>query len=209
MAQELTETQAEILTIIVEIINKSGIPPSIREIQAKFNFASLRGVTCHLDALQNKKYITRTNAARSITVLKSPDGNTWSNRRDVLLPIYAVGADPNSGKSNDKPLGYLSVSQDMIDKIPGTFAVKVFGDSMIGAHICEGDILIIRPQIDANNGDIVVCTLDDEGFIKTYQKGVDGNVSLISENPKYRPIEVRSENSHIYGKMMCLIRNSQ
>ena len=208
MAQELTDKQAKILTFIIEIINKNWIPPTVREIKDEFNFASLRGVTCHLNALQHKGYITRSNAARSITILKNHDGTTWTNSGSVLIPVYAVGADPNSGQSNDEPISHLSVSQEMIDKIPGAFAVRVFGDSMIGAHICEGDILIICPQEVARIGDIVVCRLDDEVFIKTYGVGKDGNVSLVSENPMYKPIEVRSENSQIYGKMMTLIRNS-
>ena len=205
MTRGLTEKQEHILSFIMEYINERGYPPSIREIGVHFAISSLRGVTVHLDALQRKGYITRSNTARAITVI-GQTGSTSPNRNITSIPIFTAAATPGRSVVNETPEGFLPVSQEMVFKTPDAYAIRVKGDSMIGAHICDGDLVIIRPQVDAENGDTVVCTLGEDAFIKTLHKGKDGSVSLISENPLYPPIEVRREDGRIQGKVIGLIR---
>ena len=208
MTRGLTEKQENILEFIMEYINESGYPPSIREIGVQFGISSLRGVTVHLDALQRKGYITRSNTARAITVI-GHTGATSPNKSFTSIPVYAAAAGPWSSVTNEGPLRYLPVSHEMIYKVPGAYAIEVKGDSMIDAHICDGDTVIIRPQTEAENGDTVVCTLGEDAFIKTFRRNKDGSVSLISENPIYPPIDVTRDDSRVHGKVVGLIRHMQ
>ncbi len=205
MTRGLTEKQEHILQFILEYISERGYPPSIREIGANFSISSLRGVTVHLDALQRKGYITRSNTARAITVI-GQTGATSPSRNVTVIPLLGQIAAGIPITSIENIEGYVPVPQDMVHNIPRAFVLRVKGDSMIGAHIMDGDLVVIRPQDDAVNGEIVAARLGDEGTIKRFLRDKDG-VSLIAENPDFAPINVRREDSQIIGKVIGLLRN--
>ena len=203
MAKGLTKRQQAILQYIADYLEEEGFPPSIREIGASFKIGSLRGVTVHLDALERKGYITRANTPRSIKIIHS---SMAPQRRTVLVPLLGsiAAGDPIEaiGDSDDK----VALPAEMVQKIDNPFLLRVKGDSMIGDGIMPRDLVLIRPQQTAKNGDIIAAMLGDEATVKRIYFDPKG-VRLMPSNPAYEPIEVRREDAHIVGKVVGLIRD--
>ncbi|CCW33974.1 SOS regulatory protein LexA [Chthonomonas calidirosea] len=204
MAKGLTEKQQQILDFIVRYIEEKGYPPSIREIGNAFNISSLRGVTVHLDALQRKGKITRLSTSRSITVV-GHTGPSTRQREFSLVPLVGTIAAGQPITATQNIEGYVPVPPNL--RANGNlFALRVRGDSMIDAHILDGDIVIVKEQSTANNGDIVAVLLGDEATVKQIQFTPQG-AKLIAANPAYPPIPIQREDSRIMGKVVGLIRN--
>jgi repressor LexA len=205
MTRGLTDKQERILTFIVDYVNDKGYPPSIREIGNFFNISSLRGVTVHLDALERKGYIKRANTARAITVI-GKTGSTSPQRSVAFVPLVGTIAAGVPITATQNVEGQVPVPQEMVHNVNGAFALQVKGDSMIGAHIMPRDLVVIKPQVNAENGDLVAVLLGDEATVKHIQFTSDG-VRLLPSNPAYEPIDIRREDSRIIGKVIGLIRN--
>lgn len=205
MTRGLTDKQERILNFIVDYVNDKGYPPSIREIGNSFNISSLRGVTVHLDALERKGYIKRASTSRSITVI-GKTGATSPGRTVSFIPLVGTIAAGVPITATQNIEAQIPVPQEMIHNVNGAFALQVKGDSMIGAHIMPRDLVVIKPQRNAENGDLVAVRLGDEATVKHIQF-TDGGVKLIASNPAYEPIEIRREDSEIIGKVIGLIRN--
>lgn len=205
MTRGLTDKQEKILNFIVEYVNDQGYPPSIREIGNHFNISSLRGVTVHLDALERKGMIKRLSTSRSITVI-GKTGATAPSRNVSFVPLVGTIAAGIPITATQNIESQIPVPQEMIHNVKNPFALRVKGDSMINAHIVEGDFVVIKEQRTADNGDLVAVLIGDEATIKHIQYADDG-VKLIAANPAYSPIEIKREDSHIIGKVIGLIRN--
>ena len=205
MTRGLTDKQERILNFIIDYVNDKGYPPSIREIGNAFEISSLRGVTVHLDALERKGMIKRLSTSRSITVI-GKTGATSPNRSVSFVPLVGQIAAGVPITATQNVEAQVPVPQEMIHNINGAFALQVKGDSMIGAHIMPRDLVVIKPQATADNGDLVAVLLGDEATVKHIQFLPDG-IKLIAANPAYEPIEVRREDSRIIGKVIGLIRN--
>ena len=189
----LTDRQYLVLKKIYYYILKNSYPPSIRDLAQLLNINSPRGVSDHLCSLEKKGYIERNSSARSIKLTKkaldilgqSTEGTT------VYLPLIGRIA-------AGRPV--LAV-ENIEDRIPfptnmirgnADFALRVRGDSMTGDHILDGDIIAVRSQASADNGDIVVALLDEEAVVKRfYRKG--RSIELRSSNPKYLPIKAGAD----------------
>ena len=205
MTRGLTDKQEKILNFILEYVTEKGYPPSIREIGNYFGISSLRGVTVHLDALERKGFIKRASTSRSITVIgKTGAGSIPKSVAFVPLVGTIAAGIPITATENIE--AQIPVPQEMVRNIQGAFALRVQGDSMTGAHIMPRDFVIIKPQLNAENGDLVAVLLGDEATIKHIEFTRDG-ARLIAANPAYDPIEVRREDSKIMGKVIGLIRN--
>lgn len=205
MTRGLTDKQEKILSFIMDYVNDKGYPPSIREIGNAFSISSLRGVTVHLDALERKGYIKRASTSRSITVI-GKTGATAPTRNVTFVPLVGTIAAGVPITATQNVEAQIPVPQEMVHNINGAFALQVKGDSMIGAHIMPRDLVVIKPQRNADNGDLVAVLIGDEATVKHIQYTNDG-VKLIASNPAYEPIEIRREDSHIIGKVIGLIRN--
>lgn len=205
MTRGLTDKQERILTFIVDYVSDKGYPPSIREIGNHFDISSLRGVTVHLDALERKGYIKRANTARAITVI-GKTGATSPARTVAFVPLVGTIAAGVPITATQNVEGQVPVPQEMVHNVNGAFALQVKGDSMIGAHIMPRDLVVIKPQVNADNGDLVAVLLGDEATVKHIQFTGDG-VRLLPSNPAYEPIEVKREDSRIIGRVIGLIRN--
>ena len=205
MTRGLTDKQQKILVFLEEYVNDKGYPPSIREIGNAFDISSLRGVTVHLDALERKGMIKRANTSRSITII-GKTGSTSPARNVSFVPLVGTIAAGVPITANQNIEGHVPVPQELVHNVQGAFALRVQGDSMIGAHIMPRDLVVIKPQVNANNGDLVAVLLGDEATVKHIHFTDDG-VKLIASNPAYEPIEVRLEDSRIIGKVIGLIRN--
>src|SRR5438270_10108252 len=205
MTRGLTDKQEKILRFVVAYVNDKGYPPSIREIGNSFGISSLRGVTVHLDALERKGYIKRASTSRSITVI-GQTGATAPTRNVTMLPIVGTIAAGVPITAAENVSGHVPVPQEMLHNVQGAFVLEVKGDSMIDEHIMPKDMVVIKPQETANNGDLVAVLIGDEATVKRI-KFHSGKTKLIAANPNYPPIVIDREDSRIIGKVIGLLRN--
>ena len=203
MAKGLTKRQEMILQYILDYVQREGYPPSIREIGRDFDIGSLRGVTVHLDALERKGYISRSNTPRSIKVVHPSYQQT---NRVVMLPLLgsiAAGA-PIQAQESIEDL--IPVPSEMVRNVDGAFLLRVKGDSMIGEGILPRDLVVVRPQASATQNELVAVLLGEEATVKRINFAKEG-VRLMPSNPSYEPIEVRQEDARIIGKIVGLVRD--
>lgn len=204
MAKGLTKRQQAILDFVMDYVQEEGYPPSIREIGAHFGIGSLRGVTVHLDALARKGYISRSNTPRSIKLIH-PTIQPQSSRT-VMVPLLGSIAAGSPIEAIESAEEQIPVPAEMVRNVRDAFLLRVKGDSMIGDGILPRDLVLIKPQANANNGDLIAAMIDGEATVKRYYSDSKG-VQLLPSNPNYEPILVRSENSKIVGKVVGLIRD--
>lgn len=203
MAKGLTKKQQMILQYVMDYVEREGYPPSIREIGRDFQIGSLRGVTVHLDALEKKGYIARSNTPRSIKVIH-PQLTTTD--RVVMLPLIGSIAAGTPILAQEDVEDLIPVPREMVRNIENAFLLRVKGDSMSGEGIMPRDLVVIKPQQTANHGDLVAALLGDEATVKRIHFLPSGPV-LMPANPAYNPIEVRQEDARVIGKVVGLIRD--
>ena len=205
---ELTDKQKEMLDFMRKFTNENGYPPTVKEMMARFNFASPTAVTTHLIALEKKGFIKKTgNRARG-----SVPVNRNKNYDMVNIPLLSkLSKEANAGvlmDSAEEVVEDTFALPKSIAKDEGNFLIKVADDSMIDAHIKEGDMVLVNPiNVNPNNGDIVVARIENNGneeiTIKRFFREND-YIELVSENKNYPPI--RLGNAPIIGKVVGLIR---
>ena len=203
MRRKLTERQRAVLDFVIRYVGQHGYPPAIREIGAALGIKSLRGVTVHLDALERKRFIHRESTSRSIQVLKMPE--TAGGSLFVHLPLIGTIAAGEPLLAIENIDGELPVPRAMVGTAKGAFLLRVRGDSMVDAHIVDGDLVVIRPQQTAENGDLVAALLGDEATVKHLQ--VQGEeAALVPANRAYQPIPLRGTDVRLIGKVIGLLR---
>lgn len=199
----LTGRQQIVLSFIVEQIEGSGFPPTIREIRDAIGVSSLRGVTVHLDALERKGYIERNSKARGLRVLRTGEvGRRATHIRIPLVGAIAAGTPILAQENIEK---YVRVKRDHLRGAQKAFLLRVEGDSMIDAGIDDGDLALMSETNTAQSGDVVAALLNDGVTLKTFHQ-VDKYIALLPANPKYEPI-IGKEFS-IQGKMVTLLKES-
>ena len=181
----------EILRFLTQFVAENGYAPSVREICAAVGLQSTATVHYHLGALREAGLIEMDDMKnRAITL---PDAHRAD--RIPVVGIVTAGV-PILAVENIE--GYIPWEGEA-----GCFALRVRGDSMIGAGILSGDTVIIRPQETAENGQIVVALLDDSATVKRLRRDETG-VWLLPENPAYPPIDGRE--AAILGVVIALQR---
>jgi repressor LexA len=197
----LTNRQREVLDFIEEIQSKSGIVPSTREIQEHFGFASQTAAVNHLRALERKGAILRHAGKARAVQLTSQSGRN----RIVDVPIYGSIAAGFAEDTEQETLGTLSVDTVSagLRKSSRMFALKVRGDSMTGAQIRDGDLVVLE-QKSPKNGDIVAALIDGETTLKRFITN-HGRPWLKAENPRY-PNLFPVEELTVQGVMVALVR---
>jgi repressor LexA len=202
--REATRRQREILEFIGKRQRQEGWAPSFQEIADHFGFRSLTTVADHLRLLRQKGMLAaEPGQARSLRVV-SP---LQALRRPVAdIPLF--GSIP-AGFAEDRQqeaTGCVSVDIETIGLKPGarTFALEVRGDSMIGRHIVDGDIVLLEHGVGPRNGDVVAALIDNESTLKTFVLE-RGKPWLRAENPRY-PKMVPASELVIQGVMVGLIR---
>lgn len=203
MAKGLTKRQQMILQYVIDYVQREGYPPSIREIGRDFAIGSLRGVTVHLDALERKGYITRSNMPRSIKVIH-PAYQT--SNRVVMLPLLGTIAAGTPIQAQENVEDLIPVPSEMVRNIEHAFLLRVRGDSMSGEGILPRDLVVVKPQPAANHGDLVAVLLGDEATVKRINFDPRG-VRLMPSNPAYEPIEIKREDARVIGRIIGLIRD--
>jgi len=197
----LTARQSEILEFITDSHGRDGIVPSSREIQEHFGFASQTAAMNHLRALERKGAIRRRpGKARAVSVVSA------SHRGSIIdVPIFGGITAGRAELTEQQHVGTVSVDAGAtgISRRSRPFALKVRGDSMTGAQINNGDLVILEAR-PPEPGDIVAALIDGETTLKRYVVA-DGAAFLKAENPGY-PDLYPAEELIIQGVMVALIR---
>ncbi len=198
----LTKRQEQILDFIRDHSRDNGFPPSVREIGERFGLSPAT-IHDHIKALERKGALERTaNRSRSLVVAEHRVAHTTPTDVPVVGRVAAgapILAEENIEDVVRLPEGWAA---------DGSFLLKVEGDSMEGAHILDGDLVLVRPQKTASNGEIVVALIGDEATVKRFHKTKD-RVELRAENPAYEPIRIESSEDvsvGIVGKVVGVMR---
>ncbi|GHV27208.1 LexA repressor [Spirochaetia bacterium] len=201
----LTQRQKEVLDFITDYITIHAYPPTIREIGDSFGI-SVKGAYDHVEALR-KKQILRLGDKRSrtIEIIKDETGSAVAHDPVVSVPLLGTVAAGRPILSEENREGVVPIHRSLLKKNTRYFALKVRGDSMIGAGIVEGDIAVIEKQEHAENHEIVVAQVDDEAVtLKRFFKEAN-RIRLEPENPNYKPIY--TQHVRILGRLAHIIRS--
>lgn len=196
----LTDRQRDVLEFIQTEQREKGMTPSTREIQTHFGFASQTSVMQYIATLERKGFLDRH--ARKARALVTP----MQKVRITDIPIYGEIPAGMSVLTEQSAEGHVSldVASANASKDGRTFALRVRGDSMIEAHILDGDIVILEDRSDAQNGDIVAALIDGETTLKRYVVE-RGRPYLKAENPMF-PDLIPARELRIQGVMVSLVR---
>jgi len=199
----LTDRQRSVLDFIQREQRDTGITPSTREIQSHFRFASQTSVMQYIAALERKGFLQRH--AGKARALITPVQKV----RITDVPIYGQIPAGMAALTEQDIEGQVSLDTRSanVSKNHGPFALRVRGDSMIGAHILDGDIVILEQGKEVRNGDIVAALIDGETTLKLYV--VDhGRPYLKAENSRY-PNLIPARELKIQGVMVSLVRKHE
>jgi repressor LexA len=212
----LTERQRTILDVIRGSVASRGYPPSIREIGDAVGLTSTSSVAHQLRTLERKGYLRRDpNRPRAVDVRASDDP---ARQLPHAVTTDVAGSDALPEPTFVPVLGRIAAGGPILaeeaveDVFPlpkelvgegSLFLLKVVGESMIDAAICDGDWVVIRQQNVADNGDIVAAMIDGEATVKTFKR-TSGQVWLMPHNPAFDPIP--GNDAAILGKVVTVIR---
>ena len=209
-APDLTMRQRQILAFIRETVESRGYPPTVREIGEAVGLVSPSSVAYQMNVLQKKGYLRKDpNRPRAVDV-RPPSELTTDDEADERAARPAPAYVPVLGRIAAG--GPILAEQYIEDVFPlprelvgeGTlFLLRVKGDSMLDAAICDGDWVVVRQQPTAENGEIVAAMIDGEATVKTYRYR-DSRVWLMPQNPAFEPIP--GDNAVILGKVVAVLR---
>ncbi|MDD6797229.1 MAG: transcriptional repressor LexA [Bacteroides sp.] len=197
----ITAKQSEILEYIKNQILNKGYPPSVRDICEAVNLKSTSSVHAHLETLEKNGYIRRDpTKPRAIEII---DDNFNLTRREVVnVPLIGQVAAGQPILAVENVTNYFPIPAEYLPN-EDTFMLKVKGDSMVNMGIYEDDMIIVKRQQTARNGEVIVALVDDSATVKRFYKE-DGHYRLQPENDFMEPIIV--DNVEIIGKVIGLIR---
>lgn len=218
----LTPRQRRMMDVIIETVSNRGYPPSIRELGDAVGLASSSSVAHQLSALEDKGLLKRDpKRPRALEIVgHQPTPASMPNADRIEVgdgDVTGIG-DAYPTPINVPVVGRIAagtpiLAEQQVEEVmplpkqlvgEGTvFMLKVHGDSMVDAAICDGDFVVVRQQPDANNGDIVAAMLEDEATVKTLKR-TPGQVWLLPHNPAYTPID--GNQATILGKVVAVLR---
>jgi repressor LexA len=203
MSEPMTQRQAEILEYLKSSQRKTGVMPSTREIQHFFGFASQTAAMSHLRALERKGVIQRLpGKARAVVFPEELD------REEIVdIPVYGQIAAGMASEVEQEKEGCISIDIGTlgIPRSARTFALRVRGDSMIDAHICHGDTVILEFR-EPRDGDVVAALIDGETTLKRFVMN-KGKPYLHAENELY-PDLIPARELIIQGVLVALLRKA-
>lgn len=217
---DLTVRQRKVLEVIRSSVSDRGYPPSIREIGDAVGLTSTSSVAHQLRALERKGYLRRDpNRPRAVDVRGLDETAMRAAGVTQLRPISAETPDSDHPTPTYVPVlgriaagGPILAEQAVEDIFPlprelvgegSLFLLKVVGQSMVDAAICDGDWVVVRQQNVADNGDIVAAMIDGEATVKTFKR-TGSQVWLMPHNPLFEPIP--GNDAQILGKVVTVIR---
>ncbi len=208
-----TLRQQQILDFIVSTVNERGYPPSMREIGAAVGLKSPASVQHQLRALQGLGLLDQeASVSRGLRITTdshpAAEGPTVVVNEDItsasaLVPLVGRIAAGGPITAQEHVEDVFTLPKQLVGE--GTlFMLKVVGDSMIDAAICDGDWVVVRQQHTCEAGDIVAALLDDEATVKVFKRDSDGHVWLMPRNRDYTPIA--GDHAQIMGKVVSVLR---
>ena len=209
----LTERQRTILQVIRASVSSRGYPPSIREIGDAVGLTSTSSVAHQLRTLEKKGFLRRDpNRPRAVDVrgaddMVTPIVNTDVAGSDALpeptfVPVLGRIAAGGPILAEEAVEDVFPLPRELVGE-GSLFLLKVVGDSMVDAAICDGDWVVVRQQNVADNGDIVAAMIDGEATVKTFRR-TRGQVWLMPHNPAFDPIP--GNDAAVLGKVVTVIR---
>jgi len=206
--KKLTLTQGKVLKFLRNFLREKGYPPTLREIASHFRLKGPRAPQKTLNILERKGFLRRVSrVSRGIEILGSnPSLLPALERHTLSVPIVGMvkAGEPILAIENIE--GYINLDQSLTAS-ENVFLLRVQGDSMIEAHIQDGDFALVKPQPNAENGEIVVALIEDEATIKRIFKKRD-LIRLEPANPHMEPIVVKKGEKRvtIVGKVVGIFR---
>ncbi len=217
---QLSARQQHMMRFMTAYVRDNGFPPSIREIGEECHIGSTSVVNYNLNKLVDAGYIERLGkVSRGLRIVRSIPGATASQvlaardlRQVALVGRIAAGEPislPEDIAHHIEEDDYISLPPHLLSSYDESevFALSVRGDSMIDASIQDGDIVILRRQNTAENGDMVAAWLHEESettLKRFYHQG--DRIRLQPANPAYQPIEVMPANCEVKGKVLSVLR---
>jgi repressor LexA len=205
-ASGLPERQQRILGAIRDCVVKNGYSPSTRQIGAAVGLRSSSSVAKHLTSLEEKGFLRRSESvSRPIDVRaflrEGPSQTTDEN--SVAVPVVGDIAAGTPISAIEHVDDFMTLPRDLTGR--GTvFALRVRGESMIDAAICDGDTVVVRQQHEAHSGQIVAAMIDEEATVKVYRRR-NGHVYLEPRNPAYEVID--GDNATVLGVVVSVLRS--
>jgi len=213
--EKLTSTQGKVLFFLKKFLQERGYPPTLREIATHFGLRGPKAPQKTLNILERKGYIRRTpGGSRAVELLaletrihkRFPGENEIGETATFPVPILGrvTAGEPILAIENIE--GYIHLDRSLVSS-KNVFLLRVQGDSMIEAHIQDGDFAMVRPQSSAEDGEIVVALIEDEATIKRIFQKRD-LVQLEPANSAMEPIVVRKGEKKvtIVGKVVGIFR---
>ncbi len=211
---ELTSKQRSILDYIQDYVKEHGFPPTLRDICKTFSIKSTNGARYHLHRLREFGYLEIDEGkSRGVRMVHAKETETvpasaMFHKRSYMMPVLGrIPAGPFNLASEDLREDELTVDPHFFgsrNETPELFGLRVKGDSMIDAGIFDGDVVVVRAQSNANNGDIVVARFEEEATVKRYRQGID-EVVLEPANTRYEPIRVPNRGGSDFGQDFALM----
>ncbi|GAB2937575.1 transcriptional repressor LexA [Rhodococcus aerolatus] len=219
-ADGLTPRQRRVLEVIREAVEDRGYPPSVREIGDAVGLTSTSSVAHQLKALERKGYLRRDpNRPRAVDVRMPGEAPAAREDRDADQLAAVAQAGPELPTPTFVPVlgriaagGPILAEQAVEEVFPlprelvgdgSLFLLRVVGESMVDAAICDGDWVVVRQQPVADNGDVVAAMIDGEATVKTFRRR-DGHVWLLPHNPAFEPID--GDEATVLGKVVTVMR---
>ncbi|MEG2221448.1 MAG: transcriptional repressor LexA [Oscillospiraceae bacterium] len=196
--QELSQMQQKIYDTIAESIARQGYPPSVREIGEAVGLKSPSTVHFHLKHLEELGVLQKGAGKGRALTLTDRNGERMREDRVPIVGNVAAGAPILAEECIEDYLTY-----DTGGREDEYFALRVRGESMLGAGILPGDLVVVKKQVVAQNGEIVVALLEDEATVKRFSRR-DGTIWLLPENDAYAPID--GSRASILGRVTAVVR---
>ena len=212
MKKKLSPRQQRMLEFIREFMDDRHYPPTVRDIQGGCDISSTSVVDYNLHILERERYLKREpDVSRGIELL---DGGVRRSRRDVVqVPVLAniAAGDPlpipPSDSWREQALEVIDLPTSVVKGKPNVFGLRVKGLSMIDAYVADGDLVLLEPVPQPENGDMVAAWLDDDNSVTLKRFFLEGDtVRLQPENSSMEPIRVPAENVAVRGRVVGVIR---
>ena len=206
--EKLTGRQRGILEVIEKSMRDRGYPPSVREIGESVGLTSPSTVHSHLASLQRMGYLHRDpTKPRAIEVRWDPSSDAAIERRPVRhVPLVGDVAAGTDVLAQENVEDLFPLPEDFTGTGGDLFMLRVRGDSMIEVGIMDGDFVVARAQVTAENGEIVIAGIPgEEATVKTYSRRGD-TVTLMPANPRLTPMIFPADQVQIFGRVVTVMR---
>ena len=201
-AAGLSARQTEILAVIQTSMENQGYAPSMREIGAAVGLTSTASVKYQLEILEQKGFIRR-DVSKGRALELTPEESAVPVAKTKFIPLVGRIAAGGPITAEQEVEEIFPLPESLVGS-GDLFMLKVVGESMINAAICDGDYVVIRAQKDCNNGEIVAAMIDGEATVKTFSRK-DGHIWLLPANDEFEAIN--GDDCEILGKVTAVLRS--